>query len=561
MRLGLGFGLGLSAIAIVAAHGAARAQSVNIENLQPSSPGDGELVAVSSTTQAAPGAIAFRLLVGLLDDPLVAVDEMEERVASVVSTRVAADLGVAIGLKGVELSLGAPLILFQDSETDGTGGVAGATSAGLGDARVEARGRVHGDPTRGVSVGIAAALTLPTTVNADYSGEETPTFSPYAVGQWRRDRALVALNLGARLREETMVGDLPIGSAVTASVGGAYQPAPRVPVTLLGEVAGELSGSRIEDAPLEARAGLRWAVNREMTAVAGYGHGLTYGYGAPEHRVFAGVTWRPRDPEPAQRLAGPVTPGGPPPNPDPDGDGILADTDKCPTDPEDFDGFSDDDGCPETDNDGDRLVDVSDKCPNHPEDVDGFHDEDGCPDPDNDLDGIADATDKCPDQAEIINGNQDDDGCPDEGKQLVIVGEQKIEIRDKLYFAHNRDVILPRSGPVLEQLAKTLVRSPWIKRLRIEGHTDATGGDAFNKELSQRRAESVRRAMAERGVDAARLEVVGYGEEQPIDSNATTDGRAKNRRVEFVIVEQSGARPAAQPTTGEGAGVEEEKKR
>ena len=69
---------------------------------------------------------------------------------------------------------------------------------------------------------------------------------------------------------------------------------------------------------------------------------------------------------------------------DSDGDGIPDDEDKCPNEPEDKDGFQDDDGCPDPDNDGDGIPDAQDKCPNEPEDKDGFQDADGCPDPDND---------------------------------------------------------------------------------------------------------------------------------------------------------------------------------
>lgn len=98
---------------------------------------------------------------------------------------------------------------------------------------------------------------------------------------------------------------------------------------------------------------------------------------------------------------------------DSDKDGIPDEGDKCPTEPEDKDGFADADGCPDPDNDGDGIIDVSDRCPNQAEDMDKFMDEDGCPEPDNDNDGIPDTGDKCPNQAETRNGYQDDDGCPD----------------------------------------------------------------------------------------------------------------------------------------------------
>ena len=86
---------------------------------------------------------------------------------------------------------------------------------------------------------------------------------------------------------------------------------------------------------------------------------------------------------------------------------------QVPDEPEDKDGFQDDDGCPEPDNDNDGIPDAADKCPNEAEDRDGFEDDDGCPDQDNDGDGIADADDKCPNEPETVNGFEDDDGCPD----------------------------------------------------------------------------------------------------------------------------------------------------
>lgn len=98
---------------------------------------------------------------------------------------------------------------------------------------------------------------------------------------------------------------------------------------------------------------------------------------------------------------------------DRDGDGIRDRDDLCPDDPEDLDGFEDEDGCPDLDNDGDGIPDAVDLCPNLPEDFDGFQDDDGCPDLDNDLDGIPDDLDLCPNQPEDFNGFEDDDGCPD----------------------------------------------------------------------------------------------------------------------------------------------------
>jgi len=102
---------------------------------------------------------------------------------------------------------------------------------------------------------------------------------------------------------------------------------------------------------------------------------------------------------------------------DRDGDGYKDDVDQCPDEPEDFDGFKDEDGCPDPDNDQDGILDVNDRCPDIPEDRDGDHDEDGCPegkaDGDRDGDGIPDSKDKCPDVPEDKDGFEDLDGCPE----------------------------------------------------------------------------------------------------------------------------------------------------
>ncbi|MFZ1289019.1 MAG: hypothetical protein WAR79_02955, partial [Melioribacteraceae bacterium] len=98
---------------------------------------------------------------------------------------------------------------------------------------------------------------------------------------------------------------------------------------------------------------------------------------------------------------------------DKDNDGIIDNDDNCPYQAEDFDGYADNDGCPEFDNDADGIIDLKDSCANEPEDFDGFEDKDGCPDLDNDNDGILDINDKCPDSKEDFDGFQDEDGCPD----------------------------------------------------------------------------------------------------------------------------------------------------
>ncbi len=223
------------------------------------------------------------------------------------------------------------------------------------------------------------------------------------------------------------------------------------------------------------------------------------------------------------------------PDTDNDDDGIADSDDACPNVPEgERDGFRDSDGCPDPDNDGDGIADINDGCPDQPEDFDGFEDEDGCPDTDNDDDGIVDTLDECPNEAEDYDGDLDGDGCPEQRKR-VTVSKDKIELNEKVYFAYDKAKIESRSYPLLNEVATVLDDNPDIQ-VRIEGHTDSQGSESYNQKLSQRRAESVVDFLADKGIDRSRLNAKGFGESQPIASNSTEAGRAKNRRVEIEII-------------------------
>jgi OOP family OmpA-OmpF porin len=238
------------------------------------------------------------------------------------------------------------------------------------------------------------------------------------------------------------------------------------------------------------------------------------------------------------------------PDPDNDGDGVADAQDKCPTQAEDKDGFQDDDGCPDPDNDADGIPDAADKCPNDAEDKDGFQDDDGCPDPDNDGDGVPDAQDKCPDQQETKNGYQDEDGCPDDVPKAVAKFTGAIK---GINFKTGSDEILKSSNSTLDAAVKVLKDFPELK-LEIQGHTDNQAmmkGSKFadNMALSQARADSVKAYMVKAGIEDGRLTAKGYGDTVPVADNKTKAGQAKNRRVEFKLVSNltEGAAPAPTP--------------
>ncbi|HEY4223470.1 MAG TPA: OmpA family protein [Myxococcota bacterium] len=355
--------------------------------------------------------------------------------------------------------------------------------------------------------------------------------------------------------------------------------------------------------PLEALAEIKAQIIPGLEAFVGGGVGLAAGYGVPDFRVLLGARFsdRPEYDEDGDgltgkadrcpKIAGPKENQGCP-DTDKDGDGIIDRLDKCPSEPEDKDGFQDEDGCPDLDNDkdgvldaddkcpnvagpkenhgcpdtdkdGDGIIDRLDKCPNEPEDKDGFQDEDGCPDLDNDGDGFPDKDDACPNEAGIKQNkgcpdkDRDHDGvvdrldnCPDEPgtadnggcptKQLVVITDAKLEIKDKVFFDTDKDVIQAKSFPLLDNVAAVMKAHPEIKKIQVEGHTDNVGNADHNKDLSDRRAKSVMKYLIDKGgVDAARLTALGFGMDKPIASNDTADGKAQNRRVEFVIVDNA----------------------
>ena len=187
---------------------------------------------------------------------------------------------------------------------------------------------------------------------------------------------------------------------------------------------------------------------------------------------------------------------------------------------------------PLTDRDGDGIPDVKDRCPDEPEDFDGFEDEDGCPDLDNDKDGIPDAADKCPNEP----GPESEGGCPKKF-EFINVTNEKIELKQAIFFQTAKAIIMPKSFGLLDEVVAVLHGRPSM-RVRIEGHTDIRGTRAYNLRLSQARADSVMAYLLGKGIGSDRMEAKGYGPDQPIDNNKTAAGRERNRRVEFMITQQ-----------------------
>jgi len=200
---------------------------------------------------------------------------------------------------------------------------------------------------------------------------------------------------------------------------------------------------------------------------------------------------------------------------DTDGDGVTDDMDKCPGTPAGTP--VDSSGCPlPQDDDGDGVLNENDKCPGTPagKKVDAV----GCEiDGDDDGDGILNSIDQCPNSppGERVNNV----GCPIE-QTLLLMGVK---------FETNSATLLPESMPVLDGAIATLKRYPQVD-IEVAGHTDSRGADAYNQQLSARRAQTVLKYLQDGGVTNT-MTSRGYGETQPMASNDTDEGRQQNRRV------------------------------
>lgn len=141
---------------------------------------------------------------------------------------------------------------------------------------------------------------------------------------------------------------------------------------------------------------------------------------------------------------------------------------------------------------------------------------------------------------------------PPEPKRVEVTASA-IVIHQKILFEVDKAVIRPESFDLMNEITQVVKDNPRIKKISIEGHTDSDGSNRYNKKLSQRRADSVMAYLVEHGIDEGRLTAIGHGEEKPIADNDTAAGKEKNRRVEFIIVEQEDVTKVVEidPETGE----------
>ncbi|TNE44125.1 MAG: hypothetical protein EP343_30705 [Deltaproteobacteria bacterium] len=476
------------------------------------------------------------------------------------------ELGVALPIYWRQISSNFPIV--QNGAPLGEQG-----NTGLGDLRLRVKVMlVRREWAQGFGLSVDLEAGFPSGGDQQLMRNPTVVFHPRVVLDYRHESGfVVALNAAFRLRGRSELFDLKVDDELRFGLGVEVPLFYRT-LSLVGEVEsavslvvleGNVPSDRLaQHIPTELRVGARWRHEQTGLMVGlGAGIGLTQGYSTPDVRIMLSLGWsydfakkapvlpfnyKPAaiepaalkdNPPPPRRAGGIVTAKNKPPATY-EGKLALPAVGKPSTQVESM--LKND---PNADNDGDGIPNAVDKCPNEPEDFDGFEDHDGCPDPDNDRDGIPDKVDKCPLQKEVYNGVKDDDGCPDKGKSKIVFqgkGTSKsagsIKISEKIYFNSGSDQIQQRSIPLLRELAGFLKSNWQIRLVQIQGHTDSQGDAEMNVDLSERRARQVMAKLVSMGVSSVRLKSKGYGAKFPVASNRSRKGRAQNRRVVFKVL-------------------------
>lgn len=544
-----------------------------------------------------------RLALGVLTDysyrPLVDYNASGNVSASIVRNQLFAHVGATMTLaERVRVGVNMPVQLFADGHTATINGTVHrpAEEVAAGDVRLATDVRLAGEYGDAAVLALGTELYVPVGSQTAYTGDGSPRLAPRVLFAGRSSSIVYAAKLGATIRgREEAWGDGQIGHTINFGLSGGVE-VMNGKMIIGPELFGHtvLSGSQAFEGrttPLEALLGTHVDLGSDLRLGAGFGFGLTRGYGAPVARGLLGLEWVPGDakpPEPEKvadrdgdgisdcedacsyvagvKSADPTKNGCPA---DSDSDGVPDVLDACKDVPGIRTAEASTNGCP-ADLDHDGVPDGVDACPKEPgprtddpktngcppvvdQDADGIPDKEdacpkeagqrttdpktnGCPDPDRDKDGIPNATDACPDAAGPADPDPKKNGCP----KARIEGAS-IKITDQVKFkTASAEIIGKESDAVLTAVLDLLKAHPEIKKVRVEGHTDKQGDAAKNKELSKKRAESVVKWLTDKGIDKSRLAAEGFGEEKPIATNDTEEGRTENRRVEFHVEQGSG---------------------
>lgn len=442
-------------------------------------------------------------------EPLV-LYRNELQVGTLVRYRTTAHLAVAYGLwNRLELAAQVPLVLFQRGDDLRSFGV-GMPKQGLsmGTPMLALRVKllseqdghamdlslgVHGSPEIGNSQALASEVRAAPSV---MMGRRLTDSLRLAFNAGFMMRPRVVLTPDANIQDE-LGHELRLGAAL-ASMG----PGLRGEVAVIGSVPFARQGYSVE-----ALGGARLPVSEtvELFAMGGVGYGNAPG--TPAFRVLLGMAYG------KSRAIFRQTDGY--------GDGWASGDTGC------AEGMVDVGGCVPKEWEGPAAEQTPDATDGQEELVAMVND---IPTMDTDGDSLVDAQDSCPDEMGPV-ANQ---GCPVDYAPQVALQSNRIKLNDTVHFDYNQATIQPRSYELLDKVARILVSHQEIRHVSIEGHTLSEGTAEYNRSLSQRRAEAVLKFLASRGVETERMTAKGHGEDRPMATNDTEEGRKANRRVEFL---------------------------
>ncbi len=549
----------------------ARAQSAGfaIDRFDPAERGS-DWFAADSLDMRGHGRVVLGATGDWGEKPLVLYDRDGEAARNIIEHQLFVHVGGSLML-GERLRLGVNLPVLADQAGEGgtLNGVRFEASEGaaLGDLRLAADLRLFGKYRSPVSLAGGVAVFVPTGNRDAFASDGQVRVLPRLLLAGDVGNLAYSAKLGVlyRANDEGFNGSTQGTEAVVAAAIGYRSDSGKL---VLGP---ELFGSTVitegdaffsrRETPFELIFGVHYKVGDDWRLGAGFGPGLTRGFGAPQFRGLLSLEWAP---EPAKEplVLRPLE------QPDRDKDGILDAVDACP----DERGVASDDpkqhGCPRPgDRDGDGIFDADDACPDERGVASDDPKQHGCPRPDRDQDGVFDDEDACVDEPGVRTTDPLTRGCPlpkDTDKDSIIdpedacpkapgprdsdpkkngcpaarVEQGQIKILERVEFENNSAKIRPESDKILQAVLALMSEHPELTKLSVEGHTDSRGGANHNLELSRRRAASVMKWLVDHGIAKSRLESKGLGMTKPIDSNDTDAGRQNNRRVEFHILEK-----------------------
>ncbi len=464
------------------------------------------------------GTLRASLLLEYAYEPLV-LTAPSQNVHVIVADQLWLGVGASYALSHRWLAaLQVPLLLRQSGEEQPFDASLppAENGAALGDPRLTLRGRLLG-PADGFALGagIEGALPLAT---AAYAGAGSVLVHPFLAAGHESSSDFSALQLGFTWREsQTLPGILPtrLGSSLDFAVAAGVA-LDRARSTRVGpELAARLtvgSGAKLFDARSTSATLLVHLEHRLLrgpfTARLAFGPSLGRAPGAADFRALLGVSFSPQPPVPP---------------PDGDEDTVPDTTDMCPSLA----------GEPSSDP-------LMHGCPPLPADFDG--------------DGVPDSLDACPKTVGEPHIDRKRHGCPKLPEPppappapppAATLEASKISISEQVQFETGTALLRPESGAILTQVAEVLRQHPDIELCEVAGHTDDTGTEELNLRLSRERAQAVLEWLASHGIARGRLKAQGYGTQHPIGDNTSDEGRAKNRRVEFVVLRRAPPKPEA----------------